>query len=120
MPPSPSRNGYAKRFQQLKTELAQIGYFAKGTVLTRRMKCGKLQCACQSNPSKRHGPYYEWTYKQQGKTVNVRLSAEAVRIHATAARQYRRLKSILTKMEKISRQALAMLVKDASRRVRQS
>lgn len=115
-----SRSGaldtYAKRFQQLRTDLAQIEYFCKGTVLARRMKCGKPQCACHTQPSKRHGPYYEWTYKAQGKTVNVRLTEEAAPLYQAAAKQYRKLKVILNRLEKISRQALAKSAKDAARR----
>lgn len=107
---------YAKRFQELKTELAQIEYFSKGTVLARMVKCGKPQCACRTKPSKRHGPYYEWTYKAQGKTVNVRLSKEAAPIYQAAAKQYRKLKAILNRLEKLSRQALAKSARDATRR----
>ena len=67
-------NAYAKRFQELKADLAQIEYFSKGTLLARMVRCGKPQCACGKDPSKRHGPYYEWTYKARGKTVTVRLA----------------------------------------------
>jgi hypothetical protein len=35
------------------------------------MKCGKAQCACASEATKRHGPYFELTYKANRKTVNV-------------------------------------------------
>ena len=115
-PRSGASDTYAKRFQELRTELAQIEYFCKGTVLARRMKCGKPQCACHTQPSKRHGPYYEWTYKAQGKTVNVRLTKEAAPLYQAAARQYRTLKTILNRLEKISRQALAKSAKDAARR----
>ena len=74
------------------------------------------RCACHTQPAKRHGPYYEWTYKAQGKTVNVRLSEQAVPIYQRAARQYRKLKAILNRLEKLSRQALARSAKDATRR----
>jgi len=104
---------HAVRFQQLKSELAKIDYFSKGTVLARRVKCGKPQCACSSDPSKRHGPYYQWTYEAGGKTVNVRLNAETAPLIHSAAKQYRKVKSIMTRLEKVSRQALAKLVKDA-------
>lgn len=107
---------YAARFQELKAELATIDYFSKGTVLARMVKCGKAHCACSTDPAKRHGPYYEWTYKAQGKTVNVRLTAEAAPLIQSAAKQYRKLKSILTRLEKLSRQALAKLAKDADHR----
>ena len=107
---------YSERFQELKAELGHIEYFSKGTVLARMVKCGKPQCACHTKPSKRHGPYYEWTYKAKGKTVNVRLSAEAAPLFQAAAKQYRKLKSLLTRLEKLSRQALSKLAKDAARR----
>jgi hypothetical protein len=102
-----------QRFRELKADLTRIEYFCKGTVLTRRMKCGKPKCPCQSDPSKRHGPYFEWTYKENGKTVNVRLTAESAPLFQEAARQYRRLKSILARLEKLSRQAIARLAKHA-------
>jgi len=63
------------RFRQARQELHQLGYFLKGTVLKRMMKCGQSNCACHRDPSQRHGPYFEWTYKVKGKTVNVKLVA---------------------------------------------
>lgn len=113
---SVASDSYSKRFQELKAELAHIEYFSKGTVLARMVKCGKPGCACRTKPSKRHGPYYEWTYKAQGKTVNVRLSVEAAPIFQAAAKQYRKLKSLLIRLEKLSRQAISKLAKDAARR----
>jgi len=109
-------NAYAKRFQELKADLAQIEYFSKGTLLARMVRCGKPQCACGKDPSKRHGPYYEWTYKARGKTVTVRLAPEAAPFFRAAARQYRKLKTILNRMETLSRQALGKLAKDPSSR----
>jgi len=105
-------SAYAKRFQELKADLAQIEYFSKGTLLARMVRCGKPQCACGKDPSKRHGPYYEWSYKARGKTVTVRLAPEAAPFFRAAARQYRKLKAILNRMETLSRQALAKLAKD--------
>lgn len=113
--PSAAMDAYAKRFQELKADLTQIEYFAKGTVLARMVRCGKPQCACAKEPSKRHGPYYEWTYKAGGKTVTVRLSPETAKFFQAAVRQYRKLKTILNRLEKLSRQVLAKLAKDAVR-----
>ena len=109
-------DAYAKRFQALQADLAQIEYFSKGTLLARMVRCGKPQCACGKDPSKRHGPYYEWTYKVRGKTVTVRLAPEAAPSFRAAARQYRKLKTILNRLETLSRQALAKLAKDPSGR----
>jgi hypothetical protein len=106
-------DSYARRFRQLKRELETLEYFCKGTVLERRMKCGQPGCACHQNPSKRHGPYWERTYKAQGKTMNVRLSAAAGPIYKEGSRQYRKWKSLLSRLERLSRSALASLAKQA-------
>jgi len=103
----------AQRFRQAQQELLRLEYFFKGTVLKRMMKCGQPQCACHRDPSKRHGPYFEWTYKANGKTVNVKLSPQAAPLYQAATKQHRKLKAILARMERLSRTALAHLAKQA-------
>ena len=103
----------AQRFRQARRELLQLEYFLKGTVLKRMMKCGRPQCACHHDPAKRHGPYFEWTYKANGKTVNVKLTAESAPLYKAAARQQRKLRAILARLERLSRTALAGLAKQA-------
>ncbi len=71
------------------------------------------QLPLHTDPAKRHGPYWEWTYKAQAKTVNVRLSSAAGPRYKAASQQYRRLKSLLNRLEKISRTALANSAKEA-------
>ena len=95
-----------QRFLELKRGLEQIEYFCKGTVLKRMMKCGKTRCACASDPSKRHGPYFELTYKANRKTVNVKLSPEAAPLYRAAAQQYRKLKTRLNRLDKLSKTIL--------------
>ena len=101
------------RFRQARQELLQLGYFLKGTVLKRMMKCGHPNCACHRDASQRHGPYFEWTYKANGKTVNVKLSPHAAPLYQAATKQHRKLKAILARMERLSRTALAHLAKQA-------
>ena len=98
-----------QRFEALKRQIVQLEYFSKGTVLKRMMKCGHKQCVCHRDPAKRHGPYFECTYKVRNKTVNLKLYAEVTPLYRAAIRQYRKLKSILERMERLSRTALAHL-----------
>ena len=70
------------------------------------MKCGKTHCACASDPDKRHGPYFELTYKANGKTVNVKLAPEAAPLYKAASLQYRKLKTLLNRLEKLSQTIL--------------
>ena len=109
---------YAQRFQTLKREFQQLEYFCKGTLLKRMMKCGKAQCACRHDPAKRHGPYFEWTYKAKGKTVNVKLTRDVMPLFRAASRQYRKLRSLLNRLETLSQTVLrhqAKLAQSADR-----
>jgi hypothetical protein len=109
---------YAQRFQALKQEFQQLEYFCKGTLLKRMMKCGKAQCACRLDPAKRHGPYFEWTYKAKGKTVNVKLTREVMPTFRAASHQYRKLRSLLNRLETLSQTVLrhqAKLAQSANR-----
>ena len=103
------------RFREARQQLQQLGYFLKGTVLKRMMKCGQPNCACHRDASQRHGPYFEWTYKVKGKTVNVKLSPQAATLYQDATKQHRKLKAALTSMERLSRIALAQLAKQAAK-----
>ena len=104
--PNASLQRHAQRFLEFRRGLEQIEYFCKGTVLKRMMKCGKARCACASDPTKRHGPYFELTYKAKGKTVNVKLSPKAAPLYQAAARQYRKLKTLLNRLDKLSKTIL--------------
>lgn len=97
---------YRRRFEELKRELQHLEYFCKGTILKRMMKCGKAQCACRTDPTRRHGPYFEWTYKANGKTVNVKLTPDAAPLYKAASQQYRKLKTLLRRLERLSQSAL--------------
>jgi len=116
--PTASLDRYAQRFRILKQEFQQLEYFCKGTLLKRMMKCGKAQCACRQDSAKRHGPYFEWTYKAKGKTVNVKLTPEVMPMFRAAAQQYRKLRSLLNRLERLSQTVLrhqAKLAQSADR-----
>ena len=102
---------HTQRFLELRRGMEQIDCFCKGTVLKRMMKCGKARCACASDPTKRHGPYFELTYKANGKTINVKLSPEAAPLYRAAALQYRKLKVLLRRLEKLSQTILRQQAK---------
>lgn len=99
----------AQRFDTLKHRPAGLGYSCKGTLLKRMMKCGNKQCPCHSDPAKRHGPYFECTFKRDNKTVNVRIPAQAADLYRDAIRQSRKLRVLLDHLERQSRTALAHL-----------
>jgi len=56
------------------------------------------------------------TYKTRGKTVNGKLDSETGPLYQAACRQYRRLKALLNRLERISRTALAAQAKQLKNR----
>ncbi len=97
---------YEEQLRDLQAQLAQLGFFCKGTVLARKMKCGTATCACQSDPAQRHGPYYEWTYKAAAKTVHHHLQSDDAAIYEQATQEWRRMRKLLQRMETLSRRAI--------------
>jgi hypothetical protein len=95
--------------REIATELAQIARTAEvlpGSITERHTRCGHPGCACQADPPRRHGPYWQWTRKLNNKTVGGYLSKE----HATECRRWiandRRIRELLARLEQIGIQRL--------------
>ena len=112
-PADPVLARYARQYQGVKQALATLGYYCKGTVGSRTFMCGRAACPCHRDPARRHGPYFEWTYKVAGKTVYHRLSPQEAKVYKAGAAEYRRLKALLPRLENVSRRALAYMARRA-------
>jgi hypothetical protein len=107
--PSDHRNTRLARlreqYEQLRSELAQIDYILQGSVTQRRIPCGKPSCACTTDVEARHGPYFQWSQKQQGRTVSVYLSLEQAMLCRQWIDNHRQLERITRKMRALSLRA---------------
>jgi len=101
--------GALRRYGKLKEESGRVGTALAGTLLCRRTVCGKPTCGCRTNPAERHGPYWQLTWKEKGKTVTRRVPAEAVPVLREWIRNSRRLRQTLAAMETAARQAASTL-----------
>ena len=93
---------YAQEYEQLKAELRRLGYVLQGSVTERWMKCGNGTCRCQSDPTARHGPYYQWSWKSSGRTSSVYLDEEQAALCEEWVASNRDLERILKKMRALS------------------
>lgn len=103
--------------RQIAIELAAIarsGLVLPGTIQERLTRCGRANCACQSDPPKRHGPYFQWTRKVAQKTVGKWLSPEQRSDYQEWVDNDRRLHELVTRLE-----ALGISALDADTRTRQ-
>ena len=90
------------RYQELKQQLLDLGFVRPGSLVRRFMPCGKTGCRCMADPPQLHGPYYQWTYKVQGKTVTLRLTEAQARLCAEWTNQHRVFKKLIRRMEALS------------------
>ena len=93
---------HEQSYAALKAELEQVGFVLQGSLTERRMECGKAGCACHSDPSERHGPYYQWSWKDGGRTVSVYLDRDRARRCKEWVNNNRRLDRIVRRMRALS------------------
>lgn len=83
-------------------ELSQIlrsGKVLPGSIQQRHTFCGRAGCACQGDPPRPHGPYWQWTRKVAGKTVTRRLSEEQIERYRPWIENDRRIRELLARLE---------------------
>ncbi len=90
----------------LADELGRIDGVLPGSVVVRRMRCGKPGCVCKGDPPALHGPYIQWTRTVDGKTVTRFLSEEELARYQPWFDNARRLKELVAKLEVASVHAL--------------
>lgn len=84
-----------KRYGKLENKLAQTGLILQGTITERSIEH-------KDNPEKIYGPYYQWTWKKEGKTVTVNLTASQAKVYQKAINNHRKMENILKQMRDIS------------------
>lgn len=111
----PSRlETYERRYRALAAELTKVGFISPGSVVVRETSCGKPGCRCQSDPPRRHGPYYQWSRAVAGKTVSRRLNEPEAELYRQWIANRRRLEQIITEMETLSAAAGEILLRQAA------
>jgi hypothetical protein len=105
-------SAYQRRYRQLARELADIGYITSGSLAARFNRCGKPNCACHADPPRLHGPYWHWTAKIDGRTVNRRLNNSEARLYNEWIANNRRVHAILAQMREVAAKATELVIKE--------
>jgi uncharacterized protein DUF6788 len=90
--------------RQIATELAKIARTANvlpGSITQRHTRCGRAGCACQSDPPRPHGPYWQWTRKIANKTVGKYLNNHQAQQCQAWIDNDRRLRELVARLEAI-------------------
>jgi hypothetical protein len=119
--PRPSKTELKRRlqrvsrdYQAVKARLAEVGFICEGSLAELYTTCGNPNCRCR-NPDQRHGPYWQLTWKEAGKTVTRRLSAQDATLYREWIANRRQLEAVLEQMRDLSRQAGEYTLADKGR-----
>lgn len=97
-------------YRALQDQIRRLGFIAPGSVLERYTVCGTPGCRCHANPPTRHGPYFQYTRKVDGKTLTRRLTPEQADRYREWIANRRRLDQLTEQMDQLSRQAAELLL----------
>ncbi|MDA8264153.1 MAG: hypothetical protein M0T79_02165 [Actinomycetota bacterium] len=106
---------YERRYQELLEALAGIGFVRPGSVAPRYNYCGKTNCRCHGDPPQPHGPYFQWTAKVDGKTVNRRLSPREAELYREWIANDRRLRAMVDELRAVAAEATDLIIEEARR-----
>jgi hypothetical protein len=95
---------------ELQRQVAEVGFFVRGTLSKVWGRCGKTTCRCQATPPKLHGPYVQWTRKVAAKTVTVRVRPEDVPLYEEWVANSRRLDKLVDRMRDLSLRATTRII----------
>ena len=96
-------------YEAAKARLAEIGFTCEGSLIERYTSCKNPNCRCQ-DPDQRHGPYWQISWKQNGKTVSKILPADDAALYQEWIANRRALEAILDEMRDISRRTAQQLL----------
>jgi hypothetical protein len=99
-----------RQYRALQNRIRDLGFIAPGSVLQRYTVCGTPGCRCHADPPVRHGPYFQYTRKIDGKTHTRRLTAEQADRYREWIANRRRLDDLTDQMDQLSRQATELLL----------
>ncbi|MFH1312534.1 MAG: DUF6788 family protein [Candidatus Eisenbacteria bacterium] len=102
-----------RRYKRLAARLAKTGLILQGSI-TERVILQKPPR--RQGKQKAYGPYYQWTWKHQGKTVTVNLSASQAREFSKAIKNHRKMEEITRQMRELSLKILDATTKGVTKR----
>lgn len=98
------------RYRELQDQVRQLGFIAVGSVIERYTVCGTPTCRCHTDPTLRHGPYFQYSRKLHGKTLTRRLTGdEQAQRYRDWITNRRTLDDLIDQMDQLSRQAADLL-----------
>lgn len=96
----PSRNRIRQRTKELRRAITRMDYMASGHLHLRTKICGRPNCSCAHDPDARHGPYHEWSRRQDGRQLNSSITPQQAKLFTRAIANYREILTLLKLWER--------------------
>jgi hypothetical protein len=87
-----------QQLNDLKKQIADLGMAIPGSIQTAYLRCGKKNCRCQQDEGLRHGPYFLWYRRINGKTATQSIAAEDVHLFRTWIDNRDKMETIVQKI----------------------
>ena len=104
-----------RRYRRLAARVAKLGPVLQGTITQRTIV---RDDPADPEEQKIYGPYYQWTWKRNAKTVTVNLSASQAKTYQKAIDNHRILEETLQEMRELSLAILEMTTTSVIKRKR--
>jgi len=106
---------YQRRYREIAAQIGEVGLVISGSLAARYNRCGTPGCRCHADPPQPHGPYWHWTTKVNGKTVNRRLNAREAELYKDWIDNDRRLRSLVAELRNTASAATQLILEEERR-----
>jgi len=103
------------RYKRLKERLMKPDLVLLGTITERKIE---REDPKKPGEKKTYGPYYQWTFKIEGKTVTKNLTAQQAGIYQKAIENHRKMEGVMKDMTALSLKILEASTKGVKNRKR--
>lgn len=102
-----------RRYARLSARVGKLGPVLQGTITER-----VIERADPKKPGKKksYGPYFQWTFKKDGRTATVNLSESQAKTYQRAIDRHRKLEEITQEMRDLSLEILEATTKGVAKR----
>jgi len=106
MPRKKTTNSKAADVRRIQEQIASIDYVCSGPLQERMRVCGKPTCRCAKDPSARHGPYFIWSRRENGRLVQTNVTPKQAKRFKRAIADWKRVQALLKRWEQKSALAI--------------
>ena len=97
-----------RRINKIREQITSLDLVAQGTISKRTKVCGRPNCRCAKDPDARHGPYYEWTRREDGRYVHSVIPEEQAKQLTLAIKNHKKIHAWLAQWSKETSRVIKM------------